>query len=131
MTERIAKDKQHGTTGLVLFGHGARDARWREPFERLLELVRTRHSGPVALAFLEQMSPDLQAACHGLVAGGASEIVVVPIFLGTGGHLRRDLPELIGAAHESTGVPVRLVAAVGESDGVLKAIAEYAILSVA
>lgn len=122
-------DKQHGTTGLVLFGHGARDVRWREPFERLLELVQASHHGPVVLAFLEQMSPDLQMACHRLVAQGASDIVVVPIFLGAGGHLRRDLPELIGAARASTGVPVRLVAAVGESGRVLEAIAEYAIQS--
>jgi sirohydrochlorin cobaltochelatase len=43
-----------GKHGIVLFGHGARDARWAEPFERLAAKLRASRGGqPVALAFLE------------------------------------------------------------------------------
>jgi sirohydrochlorin cobaltochelatase len=117
------------STGLVLFCHGGRDARWREPFDRLRIIVEQRYTGPVELAFLELMSPDLGAACATLVERLAERIVVVPLFLGTGGHLRRDLPPLIQAAQESTGVAVTAVAAVGEDDSVLATIAEYCIRS--
>jgi sirohydrochlorin cobaltochelatase len=117
-------------TGLVLFCHGGRDARWREPFDRLREMIEQRHEGPVELAFLESMSPDLDAACAALVERDAENIVVVPLFLGTGGHLRRDLPPLIEAAWASTGVVVTTVTAAGEDDGVLTAIAEYCMRSV-
>lgn len=115
------------STGLVLFGHGARDPRWREPFDRLLALVEPRFHGPVSLAFLDAMSPDLATACEDLVVRGAQDIVVVPVFLGTGGHLREDLPQLIAAVRRRTGVPVNAVAAVGEDQQVLLALADYSL----
>ena len=117
------------TTGLILFGHGARDARWREPFDRLLAMVEADHSGPVSLAFLDSMSPDLVSACKELVAGGAESVVVVPVFLGTGGHVRADLPKLIETARQETGVPVTAVDAVGEDQRVLSSMAEYCVRS--
>ncbi len=117
-------------TGLVLFCHGGRDARWREPFDRLRSIVEQRYAGPVELAFLESMSPDLEAACAALVERDAKSVVIVPLFLGTGGHLRRDLPPLIEAAQASAGVAVTAVTAAGEDDGVLTAIAEYCTRSV-
>jgi len=113
------------TTGLILFGHGARDPRWREPFDRLLAVVEERHAGPVSLAFLEAMQPDLATACSNLVDRGAETVVVVPVFLGTGGHLRKDLPALIETAQQKAGVPVTAVAAVGEDQQVLLALADY------
>lgn len=118
------------TTGLVLFAHGARDARWREPFDRLLSVVGERYPGPVSLAFLEMMPPDLLTACSGLVKSGAKSIVIVPVFLGTGGHLRRDLPSLIESARETTEVPVTAVEAIGEDPQVLMALADYCVRSV-
>ncbi len=118
------------TTGLILFGHGARDARWREPFERLLAIVKQRHAGAVSLAFLDSMSPDLVSACKGLVANGAESVVIVPVFLGTGGHVRADLPALIETARQETGVPVTAVDAIGEDQQVLSAMAEYCLRSV-
>lgn len=114
--------------GIVLFGHGARDARWAEPFERLAARLAAAHSaaGPVSLAFLELMSPDLPAAVAAQVAAGCSEVTVVPVFFGQGGHVRRDLPAIIEqcrAAHP--GVVIRSVGAVGEDDAVLDAIVRY------
>jgi sirohydrochlorin cobaltochelatase len=113
------------TTGLLLFGHGARDARWREPFDRLRAMVAARYAGPVELAFLELMSPELGAACETLAKAGANRVLVVPLFLGTGGHLRKDLPSLLAGAQARAGVPVASVAAAGEDEAVLTAIADY------
>ena len=49
--------------GLILLAHGARDPRWREPFERLADRVREKRPDvAVSLAFLELMAPDLLAA---------------------------------------------------------------------
>ena len=111
-------------TGLILFAHGARDPRWREPFDRLHAVVQARHDGPVRLAFLELMPPDLTAAARSLGTSVTSALVV-PVFLGTGGHLRKDLPALVAAAQEASGLRLEVVAAAGEDDLVLDAIAEY------
>lgn len=115
------------STALVLFGHGARDPRWREPFDRVLDAVANRHAGPVSLAFLELMAPDLEQACRDVVARGARSVIVVPLFLGTGGHIRRDLPALLARASVACGVPVTAVAPAGEDAAVISALAEFCV----
>lgn len=117
-----------GKHGMILFGHGARDARWKEPFARLAEkLAATRgEAGPVSLAFLELMTPDLPEAIAAQAALGCEAITVVPVFFGQGGHIRRDLPALVAqcqAAHPD--VRIACASAVGEDDGVLDAIVQY------
>ncbi|WP_322042857.1 CbiX/SirB N-terminal domain-containing protein [Paraburkholderia sp. J67] len=117
-----------GTHGMILFGHGARDARWKEPFMRLAgKLTAARgNAGPVDLAFLELMEPSLPDAIAAQAAQGCTAITVVPVFFGQGGHIRRDLPALIAqcqAAHPN--VKIDCATAVGEDDGVLDAIVQY------
>jgi sirohydrochlorin cobaltochelatase len=112
---------------LVLFAHGARDVRWREPFDRLVQKLTVALPGtPVRLAFLELMSPQLPEALAELAATGVGEITVVPVFFGQGGHLRRDLPALIDMCRQQyPGLSIRCATAVGEADSVLDAIAAY------
>jgi sirohydrochlorin cobaltochelatase len=115
--------------GLVLFAHGARDARWREPFERLAAKARAaRPDMPVSLAFLELMQPDLSGAVEALVHQGCASIRVVPVFLGQGGHVREDLPKVVSdvrARHPGTVIELRQ--AVGEADLVLDQIVAVAL----
>ncbi|MBK3744460.1 cobalamin biosynthesis protein CbiX [Paraburkholderia aspalathi] len=117
------------THGLVLFAHGARDVRWREPFERLAEKVRAARgsdAGAVLLAFLELMEPDLPTAVGSLVSDGCSVVTVVPVFFGQGGHVRRDLPEVIERCRGVyPSVEIRCAIAVGEDEGVLDVVAGY------
>ncbi|WER45276.1 CbiX/SirB N-terminal domain-containing protein [Cupriavidus sp. WKF15] len=118
---------------LVLFAHGARDVRWREPFDRLAQkLCAVLPDMPVRLAFLELMSPQLPEALGELAAAGVAEITVVPVFFGQGGHLRRDLPALVDACRQQyPALSIRCAAAVGEADSVLDAIASYCVASLA
>ena len=116
--------------GLILFGHGARDPRWREPFDRLEKMVSQAHAGPVSLAFLELKEPNLSGAAQLLVSRGATRIVVVPLFLGTGGHIRRDLPLLLEETSVACNVPVNAVTPVGEDPTVIESLAQYCLLSV-
>jgi sirohydrochlorin cobaltochelatase len=114
--------------GIILFGHGARDPRWAEPFQRLAAKLRALRGDPVSLAFLELMTPDLPAAVAAQADDGCDAITVVPVFFGQGGHVRRDLPEVIGkcrAAHP--GIAIHCATAVGEDDAVLDAVAEYCV----
>ncbi|MBF6992040.1 MULTISPECIES: sirohydrochlorin chelatase [Cupriavidus] len=116
---------------LVLFAHGARDARWREPFERLQQkLVAALPGCEVRLSFLELMSPLLPDTLAELAAGGVAEVTVVPVFFGQGGHIRRDLPALLDQCRQAhPGLQLHCAAAVGESDAVLDAIAAYCMAS--
>jgi sirohydrochlorin cobaltochelatase len=116
-------------TGLILFAHGARDARWREPFERLAAKVQAvRPEIAVCLAFLEIMQPDLAAAANALIARGCVEIRVVPVFLGQGGHVREDLPAVVeDVRRRHPDLRIDLREAIGENDAVLDQIAAVSV----
>lgn len=114
---------------LILFAHGARAASWAAPFQRLRELTaRQRPDVAVSLAFLELMTPSLPEEAAQLAARGVREITIVPVFLGQGGHLLRDLPRLVEelrAAHPD--LSFSTVPAVGEDPDVLAAMAAYCV----
>jgi sirohydrochlorin cobaltochelatase len=111
--------------GLLLFAHGARDARWAEPFDEVARRARLREPAwQVQLAFLEFMAPGLAEAGDRLAEAGCGEVDIVPLFLGAGGHVRKDLPLLVDAlraAHPQ--VQWRLQSAIGEQDSVIEAMA--------
>jgi len=114
---------------VILFGHGARDSRWREPFDRLVELWREQQPGTmVELAFLEMMQPSLEEATQSLVEKGAQEIVVIPVFFGQGGHLRNDFPLLMESCQQRyPAIKLSATSAVGESAAVLQAIVNFGV----
>jgi sirohydrochlorin cobaltochelatase len=115
--------------GLILLAHGARDPRWALPFEAVATAVRARSTSvDVRLAFLELMAPDLSTVADEMIRRGCTHIDVLPLFLGTGGHLRRDLPALVDAlAARHPDVAIALHAAAGEAPAVIAAMAEHAV----
>lgn len=116
------------TDGILLFAHGARDPNWARPFEAVRERVRlAAPEAEVELAFLEFMQPDLQQAGARLAAQ-CRLVTVVPLFLGAGGHVRKDVPALLerlSAAHPAT--TFRLAGAAGEHPLVIQALADAAL----
>ena len=63
-------------------------------------------------------------------AAGCSAVDVVPLFLGAGGHVRKDIPVLMARLQaEHPGVQFRLRPAIGEADGVIAAMAAVALAS--
>lgn len=116
---------------VVLFAHGSRDARWREPVEAVARRMTARRPEvPVACAYLELVEPDLPTAAGRLIADGACALRVVPLFLGMGTHVREDLPQLVEAlraAHPD--VVFSLAPAVGETTEVIDLLADIALRS--
>ncbi|MDY7578159.1 CbiX/SirB N-terminal domain-containing protein [Herbaspirillum sp. RTI4] len=115
------------SAALVLFAHGARDPRWAEPFQRLLLSTRARlPQVRVELAFLELMEPGVPQLAAQLAAEGVQSVTLVPVFLGQGGHLRRDLPLIVEECRQAhPTLEFTIVAPIGEDDAVLEAIAGY------
>ena len=112
-------------SGLILFAHGARDPRWAAPFEAVAQRVRAqRPNVAVRLAFLEFMAPDLTQAGAELASLGCTRVAVVPLFLGAGGHVRKDLPLLLETVRgRHAGTRFTLHPAIGEVDAVVDAMA--------
>ena len=115
---------------LVLFAHGSRDPQWARPLESIA--TRLSESFEVRLAYLEAMPPSLEDALASLVTAGASSVRVVPLFLGSGGHIKNDLPRLVAAAQAAhPGVRVQLEKPIGEERAVTDAIAAAIVNSLA
>jgi sirohydrochlorin cobaltochelatase len=114
--------------GILLFGHGARNPEWAQPFHRIRDAILARD--PAALVepgFLELLRPSFDEGVDCLVRQGATEIMVVPIFMAAGSHVKKDLPQMAANAmdrHE--GLVIELAAPVGEAAPVLAAMADYA-----
>jgi len=110
---------------LILFAHGARDARWAEPFQRLQQMIAAQAPDlTVTLAFLEFMAPRLPEAVAQLAQNGCTDATIVPVFFGQGGHVLRDLPPLIDRLRQGyPGMTPKAAQAVGEDADVPNAIA--------
>ena len=107
--------------GIVLFAHGSRDPGWAAPFRKILKRLReTLPEVEIRLAYLEIMKPSLGEALVDLSAK-VDSIRVVPLFLGYGGHIRKDLPALVATANPM--VKVTIEAPVDEAPQVIEAIA--------
>lgn len=119
------------TTALILFAHGARDPEWANPLRRVQAAIRQRVTAqPVELAFLELMAPSLPDCAAALVAGGARKIVVLPMFIARGGHLKGETPAMIDQLRATyPGVEFALGDAIGEHEIVVQAMAEAALLA--
>ncbi|GAA4027316.1 CbiX/SirB N-terminal domain-containing protein [Actimicrobium antarcticum] len=117
------------TSALILFAHGARAAGWAAPFERLQQIASAQlPTVAVRLAFLELMTPQLPETVAALVLDGCTNVTIVPVFLGQGGHVLRDLPLIVEALRVShPALVIKVAAAVGENPDVLDAIAHYCI----
>jgi sirohydrochlorin cobaltochelatase len=63
---------------------------------------------------------------------GYTEVTVVPVFFGQGGHVLRDLPMMVDRLRqEHPELTLKIAQAVGEDASVLNAIAKYCIDSLA
>lgn len=121
--------KETAPPAIILFAHGARDPRWAEPFLRVADRVRAAAPGlEVEVAYLEHLAPNLDDAAHGLAAGGARAIRVVPLFFGRGGHLRIELPRLVAAiAAELPDMTIELASPAGDDEAVIDALAAFCV----
>jgi len=115
--------------GIILFGHGARNPDWAAPFQRIRDSILARQpDARVEMGFLELMRPTLDEGIDCLVAQGASEIVIVPIFMAAGSHVKKDLPLLAASAMDRhPTLAITLADPVGEAAEVVGAMADYAL----
>lgn len=116
-------------TALILFAHGARDPEWANPMRRVQVVVRHRMPDiPVELAFLEFMTPTLPDCAAQLIRQGVGKIVVMPMFIARGGHLKKETPEMLAMLRSTyPEVEFLLGEAIGESETVVQAMATAAL----
>lgn len=99
--------RRPGPPALVVVAHGSRDPRALTTVRALLDRIREERPGlPVHLGHIELNEPLLSDT---LACLGTGEVVLVPLLLGRGHHVKRDIP---GTAAGS-GVHARVAGALG------------------
>ena len=121
------------THALILFAHGSSQASWRAPFDDIVQRVQTLLNAPnenvwVQLAFLELMQPSIEQVVQSAVRQGIRSIRIVPLFFGVGKHVADDLQAIIQSVQsEHADVLIELAPALGQSEWMRQAMAEYAV----
>jgi sirohydrochlorin ferrochelatase len=94
--------------GLLLVGHGTRDAAGLSEFAALVERVRAVASQPIEPCFLELARPTIGEGFARLFDRGVRRITVVPVLLFAAGHAKRDIPAAVAeAAARHPGLTIR------------------------
>lgn len=93
----------HGSlkTGLLIVGHGSRDALANTEFEALVAEYREARPGyEIAHAYVELARPALPEGLA-VLARRCREVVVLPLFLFAAGHVKNDLPLALAEARRA------------------------------
>ncbi len=99
---------------------------------RVREHMQARSPGlRVELAFFGFIEPTLPDCAELLIGEGFVRIVIVPMFIAQGGHLKKDLPLIVEELRcRYPQVTFEVAGPVGEAERVVQAMADQALASV-
>jgi sirohydrochlorin ferrochelatase len=111
---------------ILYIGHGTRSKKGAEEAKSFLQRVITQVDVSIQeISFLELTEPFIDQGFQRCVERGATEIVVVPLFLLAAGHIKKDIPEaLIKLKGNYPNVEVRIRDPFGVQDEILGAVEE-------
>jgi len=86
---------------ILYVGHGTRSKKGAEEAKRFLQKVMDEVKEPIQeISFLELTEPSIEEGFVRCIERGATSITVVPLFLLTAGHIKKDIPETLGLLQE-------------------------------
>jgi len=84
--------------GVLVIAHGSRAKETEATLEAVLTIVKTKKPETVIeCAFMEFSDRTIEKGLSALVAGGVTEIMIVPYFLFMGIHMKEDIPDMVAA----------------------------------
>ncbi|WP_240432574.1 sirohydrochlorin chelatase [Rubrobacter indicoceani] len=89
---RALKNNSGEVPALLVVGHGSRDRRATQEFERLMELLDKRGEMNVEGGFIELARPPISECVERLDAAGSRDVFAVPLMLLAAGHAKNDIP---------------------------------------
>lgn len=115
-------DSGEGNLGVLVIGHGS-----KLPYNKETIMLNAERLGEkldnVRYAFNEFNEPHIEPTMTEMIEAGVNEIVVLPLFISLGDHLKNDIPKKIGLAdgvsegsfkHEGIKVTVKYAAPIGK-----------------
>ena len=75
---------------------------------------------------MELSEPSLQESCASAKRDGYDHVQVLPLFLATGRHLKKDVPAMIAQYEKDLGLTIELLPPIGRHPAIAKAMHEAA-----
>ncbi|MEK0081565.1 sirohydrochlorin chelatase [Benzoatithermus flavus] len=98
-----------GRTGVMICGHGSRDAAACEEFRRVVDKVAAAMPEyPVAMGYLEFARPIIREGLDALRAQGVDSVLAVPGMLFAAGHVKNDVPSVLNTYAAEHGIRIAM-----------------------
>ena len=95
MTEKI---------GILAIGHGSKLPYNKEVVTQIADHIARKHSDVIVRAgFMENSKPSLKEAIEGFSGTGVTKIAAVPVFLASGVHITKDIPQILSLDEKGCG----------------------------
>lgn len=83
-------------TGVIIVPHGSRTQESTGVYEAIAQKVGKRIAYDVQVGYMKHGKPNVVDAVKNFVRGGVKKIIIVPLFIVPGLHVRDDIPVLLG-----------------------------------
>lgn len=83
-------------TGVVIIGHGSRVPESRGIYEEIARKTKEKSGLEVRVGYMKHWRPTFTEAVRDFIEDGAKRLVIVPLFLLPGLHVKEDIPVLLG-----------------------------------
>ena len=112
---------EHCSPPVILLAHGSQQPEYTRTLASLLTVLR--HSDPgLHLAFKELGEPTMAQVISPLARSGHRDFLVLPLFFGSGRHLRDDIPSQIEVLKSDLGICISLGAPLAEQPEIQSAL---------
>nr|WP_263327436.1 sirohydrochlorin chelatase [Neobacillus sp. Marseille-Q6967] len=111
---------------ILYIGHGTRSKKGSDEAKRFIERVMARIDINIQeISFLELTEPLIEEGFIRCMEKGATEIIVVPLFLLSAGHIKQDIPQALSVLQNRfPDIVVTVKDPFGIQDKILDAVAE-------
>lgn len=94
---------------VILVGHGSKAPGFDGAMKRVAARLRRGDYRSVRCAFLEISSPSIADALRSAIRQGATDVRIMPYFVLSGRHIRKDIPAILFEERKRWGKAARIV----------------------
>ncbi len=102
---------------IVLLAHGSPDSRWKKSLNKtVLKFKKIFGENKINACFLNFNKPSFKDIVKKLNAKNIKRIKILPLFLGSGGHIEKDIPKLVlSVKKEYAKLKIEMLPSIGQS----------------
>ncbi|WP_339044955.1 CbiX/SirB N-terminal domain-containing protein [Candidatus Zinderia endosymbiont of Aphrophora alni] len=113
---------------LILLSHGSKNKNWIKIFKKIKKIIKLNiNTINIYLAFLTKTKPNIYTVIKNNIKLKINKIIIIPIFLSNGLHIKKDLPKIIKKIKKKYSLNIKICDIITKDKKILLAIAKYCI----